>query len=144
MPTTPSLLYLIKQLELAVRARLEDILRPEGITALQYTALTVLERHPGLTTAELARNSFVTDQTMAGMVTALEARDLISRHTHDGDRRRRVIELTPAGQRVLDRFRDEVAALEESAVSGLRGEEAAAFRRYVRVCHAALAERPPH
>lgn len=53
-----------------MRAQLEVILRPAGLTALQYTALTVLERHPDLTSAQLARNSFVTAQAMADMVLA--------------------------------------------------------------------------
>ena len=68
-----TLLYLLKQVELAVRFRLDELLRPAGLTVLQYTALTVLERHPNLTSAQLARNSFVTAQTMSDMVTALRA-----------------------------------------------------------------------
>src|SRR4051794_2090760 len=61
-----TLLYLVKRVELAVRSRLDEVLRPGGLTTLQYTALTVLQRHPAsLTSAQLARNSFVTAQTMA-------------------------------------------------------------------------------
>ena len=41
----PLLIYMLKQVELAVRARLDEIVRPAGLTALQYTALSVLERH---------------------------------------------------------------------------------------------------
>ena len=44
----PMLLYLVKQVELAVRSHLDNLLRPAGLTALQYTALTVLERHPDM------------------------------------------------------------------------------------------------
>ena len=40
----PSLLYVVKQLELVTRAHLDAIVRESGVTALQYTALTVLER----------------------------------------------------------------------------------------------------
>ena len=90
-----TLLYLMKQVELAVRAELDDLTRPAGLTALQYTALTVLERHPDLTAAHLARHSFVTGQSMADMVTALLDRGLIERHRDPGDRRRLVIALTP-------------------------------------------------
>lgn len=66
-----ALLYLMKQVELAVRAQLDELTRPHGLTALQYTALTVLERHPDITAAHLARNSFVTAQSMSDMVSAL-------------------------------------------------------------------------
>src|SRR5258708_40252865 len=89
----PMLLYLVKQVELAVRARLDDIFRPIGLTALQYTALTVLERHPDLSSAQLARNSFVTAQSMADMITTLEGRELIERHRDRVDRRRLVVAL---------------------------------------------------
>ncbi|MEO6087476.1 MAG: MarR family transcriptional regulator, partial [Umezawaea sp.] len=75
----PSVLYAVKQVELAIRARLDEVLKPLGVTSSQYTALTVLDRRDGLTSAELARNSFVTPQAMADLVVALERRGLIVR-----------------------------------------------------------------
>src|SRR3954465_281221 len=92
--TEPTLLYVMKQVELAVRSHLDDLFRPIGMTALQYTALTVLERHPNLTSAQLARNSFVTAQTMTDMVTALQERGLVERHRDALDRRRLVLSVT--------------------------------------------------
>ena len=76
-----TLLYLIKQVELAVRQALDDVVAKADLTTLQYTALTVLERHPGITSAELARNSFVRAQSMAEMVTYL----LRCRHSLSGE-----------------------------------------------------------
>lgn len=140
----PGLLYLVKQLELAVRARLDEVLRPVALTPLQYTALTVLERRSGLSTAELARNSFVTDQAMADMVVALERRGFIAREGDPRDRRRRVIGLTRAGEEILDRVRDDVVALERRMVAQLSSADAGRFREYVVACHAALADRPSH
>jgi DNA-binding MarR family transcriptional regulator len=139
----PNLLYLTKQLELAVRAHLDDLLRPAAITVLQYTALTVLERRSDLTTAELARNSFVTDQTMADMVTALDDRGLIARDTDPRDRRRRVIRLTPAGERLLDRFREPVAELERRMISRLSGDQPDQLRHHLIACYTALTDTPP-
>ncbi|TVT10429.1 MarR family transcriptional regulator [Amycolatopsis bartoniae] len=138
------MLYLIKQLELAVRASLDEVLRPAELTPLQYTALTVLQRRDNLTTAELARNSLVTDQTMAGMIVTLERRGLIERENDAQDRRRRVIRLTEAGRGVLDRFAGPVAAIEERMLAGLGPEDAEGLRRSVLHCHAALADRVPH
>src|ERR1700743_573994 len=85
---SPLLIYMVKQVELAVRARLDEIVRPAGLTALQYTALSVLERHTDMSSAQLARSSFVTAQSMADMITALEGRKLIERHRDRTDRRR--------------------------------------------------------
>jgi DNA-binding MarR family transcriptional regulator len=135
----PMLLYLIKQVELAVRSHLDDLLKPAGLTALQYTALTVLERHADMSSAQLARNSFVTAQSMADMITALEGRGLIERHRDGADRRRLVVALTADGRELLDRYRDEVAALEAQMLAGLGKEEISSLRRSMYACRANLA-----
>jgi DNA-binding MarR family transcriptional regulator len=137
----PKLLYLVKQVELAVRSHLDNLLRPAGLTALQYTALTVLERHPDLSTAELARDSFVTAQSMADMITALEGRGLIERHRDRADRRRLVVALTAAGRDLLDRYRDPVDALEQQMLAGLTKAQVASLRRSLHSCHANLGGR---
>ncbi|MGH8961430.1 MAG: MarR family winged helix-turn-helix transcriptional regulator [Jatrophihabitantaceae bacterium] len=134
----------MKQVELAVRSHLDDVFRPIGMTALQYTALTVLERHPDLTSAQLARNSFVTAQTMADMVTALQERGLIERHRDAMDRRRLVLALTRDGRALLSRYRGKVAALEEQMLAGLSDRDARTLRRSLLTCRANLAEEPAH
>lgn len=135
----PSLLYLMKQVELAVRARLDELVRPAGLTALQYTALTVLERHPDLTSAHLARNSFVTSQSMADMVTSLRSRGLIDRHHDLADRRRLVLSLTDAGRTLLDGYRQAVIDLEAEMLSDLSSEQAATLREAMLSCRESLA-----
>lgn len=133
------LLYLVKQVELAIRSHLDDLLRPAGLTALQYTALTVLERHPDLSSAQLARNSFVTAQSMADMITTLEGHGLIERHRDRTDRRRLVVALTIDGRELLDRYRDQVDALEKQMLAGLTQAQISSLRRTLHACHANLA-----
>jgi DNA-binding MarR family transcriptional regulator len=133
------LLYLVKQVELAVRSRLDEIFRPVGLTALQYTALTVLERHADMSAAQLARHSFVTAQSMGDMIAALTKRGLIERHRDRADRRRLVVALTPEGQALLDRYRDTVTVLEESMLAGLSETAVASLRHSLHTCHANLA-----
>lgn len=140
----PTLLYLVKQLELAVRAQMDEVLRPVSITPVQYTALTILERRSGLSTAELARNSFVTDQSAADMVGALEERGLVVRAPDAVDRRRRVLRLSDTGRALLDQVRDDIQAAEDRMLSSLTAEEADDLRRYIVACHGALAKEPPH
>src|SRR5579862_2091987 len=138
MPGTepaPLLLYLVKRVELAIRARLDEIVRPTGLTAIQYTALTVLERHDDMSSAQLARHSFVTAQSMADMITTLQGRRLIERHRDRADRRRLVVSLTAEGRVLLDRYRDEVAALEQDMIAGLSGPETAGLRAALNACH---------
>ncbi|BCJ40734.1 MarR family transcriptional regulator [Actinoplanes ianthinogenes] len=125
----PSLLYLVKQLELAVRARLDELVRGHGITALQYTALTVLERHDGLSAAQLARDSFVTAQSMADMVRALETRSLIRRERNPANRRELLLHLTDEGRALLTAVADPVRELESRMTTKLTEAQSAEFRQ---------------
>lgn len=135
---SPLLIYMLKRVELAVRARLDEIVRPAGLTALQYTALSVLERHTDMSSAQLARSSFVTAQSMADMITALEGRKLIERHRDRTDRRRLVVALTDDGRALLDRYRPEIAALEATMLAGLSIPQTKALRATLATCYTNL------
>lgn len=139
-----TLLYLIKQVELAIRQRLDEVVSTQDLTALQYTALTVLERHPGMTSAQLARSSFVRAQTMAEMVTYLLERGLVKRERDPDNRRQYLLSLSRKGQQVVDRLRHPVAAIEEEMVEGLDRSDVAALRRHLVQCRTSLHEHPVH
>jgi DNA-binding MarR family transcriptional regulator len=125
----PSLLYMVKQVELVVRSHLDELVRPSGITALQYTALTVLERHDGLSAAQLARDSFVTAQSIADLVRSLETRGLVRRERNPKNRRELSILLTEEGRALLARHEGPVRELEERMVRDLTGHQTEQFRQ---------------
>ncbi|MDX3759565.1 MarR family winged helix-turn-helix transcriptional regulator [Streptomyces mirabilis] len=125
----PSLLYMVKQVELVVRSHLDELVKPAGITALQYTSLTVLERHDGLSAAQLARDSFVTAQSMADLVRSLENRGLIRRERNPHNRRELLILLTDEGRALLARYTDAVRELEERMVRELSPHQTDQFRQ---------------
>ena len=125
----PSLLYMVKQVELVVRSHLDELVRPSGITALQYTALTVLERHDGLSAAQLARDSFVTAQSIADLVRSLENRELVRRERNPRNRRELLILLTDAGRALLARHAEPVRELEERMVRDLTAHQTEQFRQ---------------
>lgn len=125
---SPRILYTTKQVELASRARLEEIARPHGVTALQYTALTVLERQSEpISSAALARLSFVTAQTMADMVSGLERRRLVRRDPDPANRRRLLITLTDEGHALLRDVEPDVGALETQMLAGFSAAERRTF-----------------
>lgn len=125
----PSLLYMVKQVELVVRSHLDELVKPSGITALQYTALTVLERHDGLSAAQLARDSFVTAQSIADLVRSLENRALVRRERNPRNRRELLILLTDAGRELLARHEGPVRELEERMVRDLTAHQTEQFRQ---------------
>jgi DNA-binding MarR family transcriptional regulator len=138
-----TLLYLIKQVELAVRQALDDVVATADLTTLQYTALTVLERHPGITSAELARNSFVRAQTMAEMVTQLLDRGLVARERDVSNRKQYLLTLTAEGLRVLDELFDPVADIESRMLDGFDGGQTEILRTYLLRCRHSLSGEQP-
>lgn len=124
-----NLLYLIKELELAVRSRLDAVVGAAGLTTIQYTALTVLRAHPDMTSAALARRSFVRAQTMAELVATLEDRRLIERRPDPTSKRQNLIRLTSEGTRVLDELREPVARIEHQMTAGTAESRIASTRK---------------
>ena len=138
-----TLLYLIKQVELAVRQALDDVVATAELTTLQYTALTVLERHPGITSAELARNSFVRAQSMAEMVSYLLERGLVTRERDERNRKQYLLSLTPDGQRVLDGLYEAVADIESTMLEGFDAGQTEILRTYLVRCRHSLSGNAP-
>ena len=137
-----SLLYLIKQVELAVRDALDEVVATADLTVLQYTALTVLERHPGITSAELARSAFVRAQTMAEMVTYLLDRQLVTRERDQDNRRQYRLSLSEEGQKVLDGLFDAVADIESKMLEGFDAGQTEILRIYLLRCRHSLSGKP--
>lgn len=136
----PSLLYVVKQVEQAIRSQLDDLLRPVGVSTAQYTALTVLSQREAISSAELARLSFVTAQSMSDVVAGLETRGLIRRDRDPANRRRLLISITPAGEALMAMQAAAVGTLERLMVSRLDGARVDALRAALNDCRAALAE----
>lgn len=139
-----TLLYLIKQVELAIRARLDVVVRGEALTVVQYTALTVLERHPDLTSAQLAKNSFVRAQTMAQITTELIDRGLVSRRVDPTNKRRHLLSVTPGGQLILNRLLPEIGNIEREMVNELPSNDVRQLREALHSCRIALGGGRPH
>jgi DNA-binding MarR family transcriptional regulator len=132
------LTYLVKRLEMAERARIEEILRPLGVTLHQYTALSILERREGLSSAQLARRHFVTPQAMHQLVASMERAGLIRRRPDEANRRILRSWLTEHGAEVLRDCHDEVDRLEARMLSALTFSEVTVFERALGQCLAAL------
>lgn len=125
----PRTLYLVKRLELAIRARMDEALRPHGLTTLQFTALTALRQRDGLSSAQLARRSFVTPQTMNEMVRWLEDHGHIQRHRDPANRRVLLISLTDAGREILRRCDELIEAIEDEMLAAIPEVQRPLFRQ---------------
>jgi DNA-binding MarR family transcriptional regulator len=132
--------YVVKQLELALRPRFLAACAQVGMTGAQYTALTVLRRWPGITSSELARRSFVRAQTMAAIIDPLLEGGLVRRERDPGHGRRILLFLTGVGDQTLSRVDPQVAQVEELMLGDFNDEERATFEDLLRRARYALDE----
>jgi len=136
------LIYLVKQIELGLRRPFEELLAEQGISIAGYTALTVLQNRPGITSSELARRSFVRAQTMAETVTVLTESGLVRREKDPAHGRQILLFLTPAGIDRVVAIGPAVSRLESTMVAGLDDAEQTELVRALRACRDALAALP--
>lgn len=72
------------------------------LTAPQLVCLRQLQASGPLTPGHLARASCLSQATITGILNRLEARGVVERQRDPTDKRRVVVHLTEAGQRLLD------------------------------------------
>jgi DNA-binding MarR family transcriptional regulator len=126
--------YLVKQLERAIRSEMDAMAREYDLTALQYTALSVLQRHPGMSSSQLARRSFVTAQAGSLMIALLERKGLISRAPDSKNRRILRIHLTPAGHEVVAACDGRMDKIEGQMLNTLKAADTRALHAALRAC----------
>lgn len=74
-----SLGYLLKEASSALRAAMDEVLRPLGMSVTHYSCLELLAQRPGLSNSELARGAFVTRQSMNVLLQTLEREGHVTR-----------------------------------------------------------------
>lgn len=105
---------------------------PVEMTSVQFAALDVLSRHPGIDQAQLAALIFYDRATIGEVVRRLVQKGLVAREVSPEDRRARVLGLTPAGQAALAAARPLVEGLQADILAPLTAEETAQFMALAR------------
>src|SRR4051794_27428081 len=110
---------------------MERVLREHQLNAGQFGALTVLQRDPGLSSADLARGCNISPQAMNGVVATLERDGLVQRRPHATHGRILQITLTHEGERRLDAARVKIAELERIVERGYDEEQMAIIKEWL-------------
>jgi DNA-binding MarR family transcriptional regulator len=135
--------YLVKQLQEALRLRLSDITRQFNLTNRQYTALSVLAKYPAISSAQLARLTFVSPQAANEMVVALEHKTFLKRSADRSNRRRLEVKLTRAGVAALAKCDRQVDELEADLFRDISRSDRAQFQRMLHRCLQAIVQPEP-
>jgi len=124
-----SLGYLLKQASSALRAAMEEVLRPLGMTITHYSCLELLAQRPGLSNSELARGAFVTRQSMNVLLQALERDGYVTRPAQAPVGKALPTRLTQRGRQSLQKATVAVRSVELRMLAGLTDtEQSDAFR----------------
>ena len=121
-----SLGYLLKEASSTLRAAMEEVLRPLGMTVTHYSCLELLAQRPGLSNSELARGAFVTRQSMNVLLQALERDGQVTRPTEARVGKVLPTQLTPRGRRSLQQASVAVRSVEIRMLAGMTQEEQSA------------------
>ncbi|RPE80366.1 MULTISPECIES: MarR family transcriptional regulator [unclassified Curtobacterium] len=127
-----SLGYLLKEAASALRAAMEAVLRPLGMTMTHYSCLELLAQRPGLSNSELARGAFVTRQSMNVLLQALERDGFVTRATEAPVGKALPTRLTASGRASLELASAAVRGVEVRMLDGLSGEQQVAARGALR------------
>ena len=130
--------YRLKQVQAALRSRIDAVLRPLGLTTPQYACLELLGRSPGASGAELARGAFVSRQTMNVVLRSLQDQGLVAHSRRMGGGRAQPLELTSQGDELWRRAAQRVAGVEALMVSRLSDEQGRDLHRALTACAEAL------
>jgi DNA-binding MarR family transcriptional regulator len=124
-----SLGYLLKQASSALRAALEEALRPLEMSVTRYSCLELLAQRPGLSNSELARGAFITRQSMNVLLQTLEREGYVTRPAAPPVGKVLPTRLTPRGRRSLEKATAAVRSVEVRMLSGMNEtEQSAAFQ----------------
>ncbi|MET8853974.1 MarR family transcriptional regulator [Amycolatopsis sp. NPDC004625] len=128
--------YLLKHAQLRLAELAEPRYAPLGVTGRQLALLALFGAGPAQSQQDGAARLGVDRTTMVALVDELEAKGLVRREVAPGDRRKRLVTLTPEGERVRAAGEEVTRQAEALLLEPLSAEDAerlrAALHRVVR------------
>jgi DNA-binding MarR family transcriptional regulator len=115
--------YLLNQVVISMRRRIELAMTAHGLTAAQWYPLWKLKRDGPCTAQELARDMDLDAGAATRLVDRLAAKGLVQRHRDEADRRVVRLELTPAGQAVAAHVPQVLADVNNAYLHGFSRDE---------------------
>ena len=126
--------YQLKKTQHALRLHMDEALRVLELTTPQYAVLAQLELEGGISNAELARRSFITAQTMHGIVSNLEKRGLVQRKSDPKHGRILCMELTKEGLEIVKQAHQIISDVEENMTYTMSQNNKSLFESLLSEC----------
>src|SRR5262245_13284967 len=104
IPTEREVLFQLVDTARAMRTFMDQCARRHGMTRAQWGVLLRLERHEGMTQAEMADSMEIAPISLLRLLDRLCDQRLVERRPHESDRRANRLHLTPKGRATLERM----------------------------------------
>jgi DNA-binding MarR family transcriptional regulator len=117
--------------------------RKYGVSPPAVNALATIEGAGGsLAAGEISRRMIVTTGSMTSLLDTLERKGLVTRSSDPDDRRRVIVDITPAARELLDKVLPEAQQICKLAMAELTDEQMLQLRDTVAVVRQGLNELP--
>jgi len=121
--------FLVRRLHQIHVALFAEECAPFGITPVQFSVLTALERAAPIDQVTLAGEIGIDRANCTDVLRRLEERELIRRVASEADSRAKLCDLTPAGRRLLARLAPAAQRAHDRTVAALPRAERQVFLR---------------
>lgn len=108
-PETPTFPSTARSLPIALIGARESVMAPiramlaeAGITEQQWRVLRVLSEFGPQDATEVSQKTYLLLSSLTRIIQTMTQKGLLTRSPHETDRRRLTLEITPAGQKILD------------------------------------------
>jgi len=119
----------IKQINSALEKKANNILRKQDLTFAQVSALLAIRDFPEqkISLKELEKILHVAQSTTAGIISRLEQKGLVTGFGDSSDKRIKLVQITPMGEKYCREAEQNMKEAEESLLSGLTETEKSIF-----------------
>jgi DNA-binding MarR family transcriptional regulator len=124
----------MKRILIHFRGQMDDLLRPDGVTAAQWVMLRAIEKEPVASGAQLARACHVTPQSAQALLKSLEVGGCIVRTKDPVNDRILIAKLTSRGEKLREAGERAVREIEKKLWDGIPESAVEALNRTLERC----------
>ncbi len=121
--------FLVRRCHQIVEAYFTEYCNGYNITSVQFAAMMILLRRPGIDQATLSEYVAFDRATTGDVVARLIRKGLVRRRTSTDDRRKKLLSLTAKGKKTLGGVRPLVEKAQESFLEPLNVKDRASLKR---------------
>jgi MarR family transcriptional regulator, lower aerobic nicotinate degradation pathway regulator len=122
-----STVFLLKRLGLTAKEQTLGAFDDAGLHPYHHAILAVLDEGSRETQGAIADALGYDKGQLVGLLDELEDAGLVSRQRDQADRRRQIVQMTPAGRKTLEKLRRVAARVEDEFLSALSEKEREQF-----------------